>query len=840
MKNDTLKFLAAGVLVTCCFFFGSLSFAAQGRIVDDVEIVTTSSGTEIHIFFNDLFQYVTHTPPAKGDDLQVQLQPVSSSLGNLEAISLVENVTWKPVAGVPLLEIAYDGTSLQGATRISASTRPMLRVRFERPVAYSVQGAPDLRGIVILLPEIIPAPKAPVATPEPPVSALPKVIEPTKEKKIKEVKTSIPAEARFVLQIHSSQIEIPRDQLPSHALLEQYIVYKTSAIVDGVTWYRWRLGFFMTEDEAKRAMRDLKQSFPEAWIVKVPETEHREYYRPVAAKTEPPSPGEGVLPEREVRPLPLDRLNAMLEEAKQVMTAGDYQRAIQLYTRILQHPDPQLQKDALEYLALARERNGQPAHAKALYEEYLTRYPKEPGAVRVEQRLVSLLSARSLPKDALRKGRTVSEEKTWEKEFFGSLSEFYDFDESKVDDTRSTNTSALTSDVDMNLRLRSKEYDIQTSFVGSNTNDFTEESRDEARVSQLYADVLDRKRDFSLRAGRQSENSGGILGRFDGSIASYKITPTIKVNGVYGYPVASPKQSEVDTDRAFWGVNFDLGTYASHWDFNTFYIEQEADGITDRQAIGGEARYFEPRRSLFSLVDYDIFIDQLNTFLLVGSATVFENTLLRANYDFRRSNILSASSALQGQSVERIADLLLLNTEDEIRRLAEERGADQQTISIGVTQPLSQKWQIDGEVSRAQFSDTLDLDGITSTPGSEDYYYNVQMIGNGLIKEGDVAIFSIRYDDTEASNTIYLTADGRYPITRDLRFNPRLRWDFRDSKNGTQRYRWSPLVRFDYRLNRHWRLELDAGLEATRQETAVGATTEIWRDFISIGFRLIF
>jgi len=134
----------------------------------------------------------------------------------------------------------------------------------------------------------------------------------------------------------------------------------------------------------------------------------------------------------------------------------------------------------------------------------------------------------------------------------------------------------------------------------------------------------------------------------------------------------------------------------------------------------------------------------------------------------------------------------------------------------------------------------LDLDGITSIPGTVDYYYNLQMIGNSLVKEGDLAIFSLRYDDTERSNTIYLTADGRYPITRDFRINPRLRWDFRDSQNGVKRTRWSPIIRFDYRITRRLRFEFDLGAEATRQEIANGDVTETWRHFVALGFRLTY
>jgi len=48
-------------------------------------------------------------------------------------------------------------------------------------------------------------------------------------------------------------------------------------------------------------------------------------------------------------------------------------------------------------------------------------------------------------------------------------------------------------------------------------------------------------------------------------------------------------------------------------------IEQQVDGILDRRSVGGEARYFDPVKSLLSYVDYDVSYSQLNTFLMLGN-----------------------------------------------------------------------------------------------------------------------------------------------------------------------------------------------------------------------------
>ena len=48
--------------------------------------------------------------------------------------------------------------------------------------------------------------------------------------------------------------------------------------------------------------------------------------------------------------------------------------------------------EAQELLAIAREKNGQLAHAKAEYERYLALYSETEGAARVKQRLAALLA----------------------------------------------------------------------------------------------------------------------------------------------------------------------------------------------------------------------------------------------------------------------------------------------------------------------------------------------------------------------------------------------------------------------------------------------------------------
>ncbi len=81
---------------------------------------------------------------------------------------------------------------------------------------------------------------------------------------------------------------------------------------------------------------------------------------------------------------------ALLTSARAALTANDNERAIQLLTKLQALPANPYTADAQELLGVARERNGQLAHAKAEYEAYLQTYPDAEGAARVRQRLAAI------------------------------------------------------------------------------------------------------------------------------------------------------------------------------------------------------------------------------------------------------------------------------------------------------------------------------------------------------------------------------------------------------------------------------------------------------------------
>src|SRR4029078_5907495 len=93
-------------------------------------------------------------------------------------------------------------------------------------------------------------------------------------------------------------------------------------------------------------------------------------------------------------------------------------------------------------------------------------------------------------------------------------------------------------------------------------------------------------------------------------------------------------------------------------------------GVLRGEAIGPEARYFDDHRSLYALVDYDTSYSTLNNVYLVGNWRTAGQLTLNATVNRAHSPYLTTSNALMGQPLTSIDELLVLESEDQIRQLA--------------------------------------------------------------------------------------------------------------------------------------------------------------------------
>jgi len=799
---------------------------AQARALDRIGIATEDGSTVITIRLQTPMRYVSHSPGDRGELLRFEVRPM---VGALPAER--ESLSGKDDDRTHLRSVEYEPDGTDHAE---------ILVQFSKTVSYEVRRSSDPRKLEIVLASG-PTPAAAAPAPAPASAAT--------ASKTDSTGAQAPA-GSYVVNLVSSDRPILLTQMPRSDLLDQHRVYTTAFEKDGRTWYRLRVGFFATHVEADFVAKALRSLYPQTWVAKPEQDERRTFVSiPPAAETaaKPPVTERAEPKPAPTRPAPTlpatsdDVIARVMDQARDAMTREDYSRAIALYTKVLQYPQNAYSQEALELLGLARERNGQLAHAKAEYEQYLAFYPDSEGSRRVQQRLDGLVTARKEPKEQLRKAKR--EERAAEWDTYGALSQFYRRSESFTDiEDRSVDESNVASDLTATGRRRSESNDLRAQLTGSYQQGLFEDYDADVSLNELYVDDQFLDVGFSARLGRQSLSTNGVLGRFDGGLIGYQLTPQVRVNAVGGFPTDTTTSVELHTNRYFYGLSMDLGTFADHWDFNVYAIEEMVDSLVDRRAVGGEVRYFDARRSLFGFVDYDVYYKELNTALLVANVTFLEQSTLSLTVDYRYSPILQTTNALQGQTANSINDLHEVLTSKEIRELARDRTARSKLFTISGSQPLNSKLQLSGDFTVSDISGTPastlpDGTVIEAVPGTGyEYFWGAQLIGSNIIKEGDVTIFGVRYADADTTDTLSFNINTRYPYTQNLRFNPRLRFDWSDNTSGGTQYILRGATRWEYRLRRSLRLELEIGGEWQRNDSG-SAANDSFGYFVNVGYR---
>lgn len=545
----------------------------------------------------------------------------------------------------------------------------------------------------------------------------------------------------------------------------------------------------------------------------------------------------------------------LFTRALRAIEDGNYRLAIQIYTKIAAEADGKTRQKAIELLGLAYEKNGQLAHAKAEYERYLEAWPDAPEAARVRQRLMGILTAHIDPPKSGKPSRQRGRDE-WRWQSYGALSQFYFRDQTTPEDEEvQVNRSSVNSGLDFTGGGENDAFALRFRSVISYDKDLLEDqtrSRDQGYISKLSVEGEVRKIGLRTEVGRQSVNEDGVFGRLDGARAEWQAGPNLRVNATFGFPVMSSKQDYIDEDRELYGASINLGPFKTGWDLGGYFVEQKNRSFIDRRAVGGEVRFTDADRnvfdfveldsSLFATLDYDIYYDKVNVFMFLGNWGLSTKTTVNLHFDYRNTPFLTTNNAIIGQGIEALMGLEPLYTELEIEQLAQDRTAPTTSVSLGLTQQLSEHWQVNGEFSTFETEDMIASGGVAAVPAKgPDHYYSVQLIGSGIFKEGDIAIIGLRLANTERYDDYALTINTRFPVTRKFRVNPKLYTSWRQTKltTGADRLLVRPLLRFDYRARKKLRFEFEGGMEYAREETATieQSSTGV---FVYAGYRFEF
>jgi len=823
-KSRSVTALAASLLL-----LAAPSHAGPGFIASS-QVSKGSVYTEVSLQFRCNVQYVDHDPSGESDVLRIRLETTTVCAGAPPTVALSRE-QHRPVAADDALldSIEYDGQTSGGE---------YLRLNFVEDVRFDV--VQDNRSNWITI-RVFSTQEKPAAAAAAPADAGRRM-----------VRRAAEPGPRYVINLESRERPPATADFPAVALPDDKKLFVSEATIDGTKWYRIRVGYYASAEEAARELRVLRDQYPGAWIARI-DTAVADVadIRPTAATAvadvaTATSPPAGSIP---VSAAEMDEVASLMADARRAMTAGELSRAVQIYTKVLQLPSNKYQPEAQEFLALARERNGQIAHAKAEYQRYLDEYPDEEGVDRVRQRLAALLATgRSAVASASTTGspdapRRAARNTPWSVRTF--LSQYYRRDVNQVNDQEEiVNQSSLYTDVSIDARRRGERFDLSTRITAGYRNDLMGDtgrssSGNDFRLSYAYADLADSRTGLRGRLGRQTRNTGGVLGRFDGVNLTYTLNRRLRFEAVTGEPVYSTS-SETNDSRYFYGVSSTFAPFSEALDIGVFFLEQDIEGLTDRQAIGAEVRYFGAEQSLWGVVNYDTEFAELGSVFLQGSMRLPANFTVTGLIDSRRSPFLSLGNAMVGQQVQNFEDLRVLFTEDELRRFALDRSPEVTTYSMGMSRPFTPKLQVNLNASLSFIGATPESAGVFATQESEYSYYSADLVASSLITEGDVGILGLRYAVSDTTDVYSVNMDMRFPVGRTWRINPRLRVDYREI-NTDQSTQWiySPGIRVQYRPFRRVRLELEAGKQFSQRDMEL---TDLDREsyFINLGYQFFY
>ena len=823
--------LAGSVFVAMASQLAPSSYAQtiSDRFLSRVTAQENGACATVNIDFNVPVRYVSHFPDRGGRELRIGVQPLNFNRGSLSTALATESLRppSSKVAGIQ--RITYD---------VSDPAGPTLVLQFDHDANWDVK--PDrtaTRLVVTVSGRDGCVPEGSGRASAAPGSNI-----------ILSVTQSVPGalepNGNYAINLLSERGKVlPPEQVKQLDAFRQFAGYQYTSEENGVEWTRLRLGTFATRMEAEQILTQVATAYPEAWIARIDRSERERVYQAwLAARS-----GTSSQPSA----LPVDLVSdGLLQELRDVLATGDNAAAIRLAERLLGQPESSATPEAQEILGLARERNKQLAHAKAEYETFIARYPDHPNSARVRQRLAALLGeepeiVRPGQLDEQGRPHTVTSSSV-KAELSGSLSMLYQRDESgflfedvpvvggpevnpdPIEENR-TNLNEILYGADINLTVGNDRTEGLLRFSGVFRDDFRAGTqRDEGAVSTLYLDVSDRELNTAVRIGRQTRNTGGIFGRFDGGLLSFQATENLKLNVVGGYPVQSSRDLEVNPDRLFFGGSVDFAMIPDALDTTVYFVDQTYGDLVDRQAVGGEFRYFNSLFTAYGIYDYDLHFEQTNLALLNGLLRFEDESSISVAVDYRRSPMLTTLNAIIGQGVENPNDLLATYPEEEIYQLAQDRTAYSRSASISVSRPITENLQSNVDVIATNVSGTKASGGVEAFPttGTE-YYYSGQLVASDVFTEGAIFIAGVRYADTITLEQQTLQFNMRYPILRDLRLNTKLRVDQRNRKDGSSEETSARgSVALSWNLNRSTFFDVELGGQFTDSSNPLAMTQE--------------
>jgi SPOR domain len=794
-----------------------ISAVGPSRLVDVIQVDDHENQVDISMLFNCSMRFVTNIPANEGREVHIQLVP----LGDCRVS--------------PFGQIASETPPLSGGANILTGARVeslgpgqiTLTLSFGKKERFVMAQGVDPRGLRLRLLDRVRGY----------VQVAPRQAETV---------------SNFAINLDSQPAPFPQDAIElAHQRLGAP-AFVSEAVVDGVKWYRLRVGPIERQSEAERLLNHALPDYPRAWLAIGDDAVTNDGNAATAQVPLPAVERMGSDP-----PLPPEQQKQLLVDARRAMDAHDYPKAIALLTLLQRQPEFPDRARAQELLGLARERSGQLAHAKAEYEEYLRRYPHGESAERVEFRLKTLRAAEAKE----RTGREVGiETQRWQ--VSGGFAQMFRYDGTRVTNgptgapttlplaADTTEDNAIFTDVDLLARRRGETFDWIGRLSAGYDKILGQASGlagDATRVSLASIEILDKPLGLLGRVGRQVNNTGGILGTFDGLFVSWQFKPSWAIQVAAGYPV-NLLTIAPQTDLRFESLALVFAPRNAHWDGEIFAVTQAYDGLKDRQAVGFDGRYLGAHASVVALVDYDLFYHSLNTASLLGTLQLPARWTVSLDAERRNSPVITTGNALIGQPFTSLSGLQERFTLDQIYQAARDRTPVTANYSLTATEPLGQRFQFTAIVAATQIGATPASFNVPAQPPTGTLFnYQAQLYGSGLWGQNDFNVVTLMHGNTEIGRIDSVSLTSRFPVGGAWRLAPRFTVErLNQQSDGSTQTSYLPSALLDWQRGNKL-LQFEAGGElGSRQaflQLANGQfvqTQKTTRYYASLSYRLSF
>jgi hypothetical protein len=791
---------------------GAPQLQPQGpaRLIDVIDVDEKESQVDITLQFNCSLHYAGHSPANEGPEVRLRLR-IDRDCG----------VTGSLAGGG---EITAEIPPISGPRGIVASARlestlggeVTLTLTWAKPESFVLAQGASASGLRIRL------------------------LRAREEKSRVLVTERGETASNYAVNLESRRRPFDSGALEQAAKRLQTKTFISEVDTGGEKWYRLRAGPFDQRAVAENVLRLAMKDYPRAWLAVGDDSITND---PNAAIAEPPLPAVepiGVDP-----PMDPPQRNSLLAQARKAMKARDYPTAVQVLTKLQRQPEFPERADVQEMLGLARERSGEIAHAKAEYEEYLRQYPKGPAADRIRNRLRILRAASAAGRNG---SLDMSGQADHGWKVSGGAEQLYRRDSYGTDFNgplfSTLVQNAIFTDADLYVHKDGERF-----TGGFRTNvgyakmflpkDIPGVS-DRARITTAFIDLDDKLLGLRGRLGRQTTVSDGTFGTFDGLATSYRFAPSWSVRATVGMPVDNSADG-IETNRRFETLALDWAPALSHWDTSVYVTQQRNDGLKDRQAVGAQVQYARPSASIVSYVDYDTGYQSLNAVVLLGTLQLPWRWQLTLDAEHRNAPFLTTQNALIGQiCCNTLNQLQQIYTQQQITALARDRTATLSTYSASAIKQLGERFQTIFDVFYTKLSDTPATGGVEAIPGTggNDIAYQIQFLGESILRTNDFNQLIVRYDNTPAYNIIGWQLISRYPVFGAWRIGPRMLFQRKTTNTGYTQIFYAPYAHLDYQRRGHV-LEIEGGTEIGKNPAGleIGNTTRL---FVSIGYRINF